>query len=103
MTDLFSWRDKYPGSPGFKAPGTSAEAASSMEPTAATLRAAVLHHLGYWPDQGRTADECAAEMSESVLSIRPRFSELLAANLIVDTGQRRLNRSGRRAIVWRAT
>jgi hypothetical protein len=99
QTDLF---DRYPVSPGYKVPGTSADAAASMKPTAATLRAAVLHHLGYWPDIGCTADECAERMGESVLSIRPRFSELFAANLIEDTGQRRQNKSGRYAIVWKA-
>lgn len=92
----------YPASPGFKAEGTSKAAAESMKPTAATLRATCLGWLHYWPDQGRTADECAEEMGESVLSVRPRFSELHALGLIVDTGQRRPNKSGRNAVVWKA-
>lgn len=49
-----------------------------------------------------TTDECASLLEESVLSIRPRFSELRALGQITDTGDRRLNDSGRRAIVWRA-
>lgn len=48
-----------------------------------------------------TADECARHLSESVLSIRPRFSELLRANRIEDTGERRKNASGRNATVWK--
>jgi hypothetical protein len=52
---------------------------------------------------GCTADECAGYLGETILSIRPRFSELRAFGLIEDTGDRRLNDSGRRATVWRAT
>mgnify|MGYP000322982922 CR=1 FL=1 len=48
---------------------------------------------------GLTADECAAVLGESVLSIRPRFSELLGAGLIRETGQRRRNASGKMADV----
>lgn len=92
----------YPHAPGFKAEGTSRQAAESMKPSAATLRATCLGWLHYWPDRGCTADECAEQMGESVLSVRPRFSELHALGLIVDTGERRLNASGRRAVVWKA-
>ena len=41
-------------------------------------------------------------LGESVLAIRPRFSELRALGQITDTGARRINDSGRSAIVWRA-
>lgn len=98
--DLFDPREKYPASPGFKAPGTSQEAAEAIKPVVHYLQGVVLKHLAYWPDQGRTADECAEELNKSVLSIRPRFSELKEKGLIVDTGQRRKNASGRNAIVW---
>lgn len=48
-----------------------------------------------------TADEIAMNLNRSVLSIRPRFTELLQRNAITDTGERRTNRSGRSAKVWR--
>jgi len=48
-----------------------------------------------------SADQCAYVLGRSVLSIRPRFSELNAADLIEDSGTRTLNDSGKRAIVWR--
>lgn len=50
----------------------------------------------------KTADELADYLNESPLSIRPRFSELNKLGAIVDTGERRRNRSGNTAKVWRA-
>jgi hypothetical protein len=49
-----------------------------------------------------TADECAAVMGVDILSIRPRFSELLQRDAITKTGERRPNKSGSLAAVWRA-
>ena len=46
------------------------------------------------------ADEAAAVTGESVLSIRPRVTELVKKDLVFDSGQRRPNVSGRKAIVW---
>lgn len=102
--DLFTYEPPYPATPGFKARETSAAAADSVKPSAATLRAKCLDLLRLPQHQyGRTADEAAAIFNLSVLSIRPRFSELAADGKIEDTGHRRKNESGRSAIVWRAT
>jgi len=49
-----------------------------------------------------TADEIAIKLGKSVLSIRPRVSELARDGLIRKTGERRANASGIRAIVWTA-
>lgn len=49
-----------------------------------------------------TADEVAAALNESLLTIRPRISELYKKGLIEDTGIRRVNDSGKLATVWRA-
>lgn len=49
-----------------------------------------------------TADEVAAELGESVLSVRPQFTLLTKENKIADTGKTRRNDSDRQAIVWRA-
>ena len=87
----------YPKAPGFKAHGTSQEAAQSVD--VATLRANVLKALRRHGPM--TADACAARLRRSVLSIRPRFSELRALGQIVDSGVRSKNESGHRAIVWR--
>lgn len=91
----------YPDTPGSKAPGTSADAAKFIAPKVTGLRLKCLQHLR---SKGpRTADETAAEIGVSLLSIRPRFSELRAMGLIKETGDRRNNESGVAAMVWRAT
>jgi len=95
--DLF---ERYPAAPGSKGPETSAEAARSMATAAPLLRDRVLALVRDWGGAGLTADECAAQLAESVLSVRPRFSELQALCLIEDSGQRRKNLSGRNAVVW---
>jgi hypothetical protein len=94
--DLFDRIPPYPTGPGWKEPSTSREAAASVD--ASTLRLAVRGCLDR--HGAMTADECAARLGLSVLTIRPRFSELKARGEIADTGQRRRNASGKRASVW---
>lgn len=89
----------YPENAGWKEPTTSKEAAASVD--AATLRIAVGRCLSL--HGAMTADECAARLHLSVLSIRPRFSELRAKGAITDTGIRHANVSGKRAVVWDLT
>lgn len=91
----------YPESPGWKAEETSRQAAEDIKPKVATLRAMALAKLR---DLGPlTADEIADHMNESILTVRPRISELRAKGLIEKTDVRRPNSSGKSAIVWRAT
>jgi hypothetical protein len=87
----------YPERPGFKAFGASEEAARQATGSAARLRRAVLAELRVRPG---TADEIAARLRRSVLSIRPRVSELKAMKEITTTGERRRNESGMSAAVW---
>jgi predicted ArsR family transcriptional regulator len=89
----------YPASPGFKSGGTSRAAAEAMKPRAGTLRDRALALL---KDAALTADEVAWKLNRSVLSVRPRLSELVAKGLIHDTGRTRPNASGVQASVWRA-
>ena len=89
----------YPNTPGYKKSGTSKAAADSMREKSPTLRECVLYLIS---DQAMTADECAAAMGKSLLSIRPRFTELLRLGKIADTGITRKNTSGKQATVWRA-
>lgn len=94
----------YPHAPSAKINGTSEEAARSMDGKAQTLRAEVLKvMLKTHAPRGWTADEMATWLGETVLSIRPRFSELKALGKIYDRGERRKNSSGRNAVVWHAT
>lgn len=102
MTDLFDYFPpaRYPADPGHKGIETSLQAAESMRDRAPRLRAECLRTIGQYID-GLTADECAAILDLSVLSIRPRFSELNLAGKIYDTKERRANVSGRSAAVWK--
>lgn len=100
--DLFNYTppEGYPVSPGHKGIETSAQAAESMRGRAPRLRDACMKICGQYTD-GVTADEAAAILGESILSIRPRFSELNLAGKIYDTKERRPNASGRDAAVWK--
>lgn len=88
----------YPQQPGWKRTETSRAAADDVAQKAPLLREKVLSALRKVP---MTADECADHLGIDKLSIRPRCSELSAMGKIVDTGDRRLNASGKRAVVWR--
>ena len=94
MEDLFS----YPHQPGFKKAGTSSEAAASIAPRAPTIKHRILESMakGYaW-----TPDKFAAAHGLGILSVRPRFSELLKTGKIVETGRTSTNDSGKRADVY---
>lgn len=78
---------------------TSREAFASIKSRVSTLQDTVLALLTKHSD-GLTVHEAAAKMDESVASVNPRFSELYARAVIVDSGNRRKNASGRNAAVW---
>jgi len=87
----------YPDEPGWKEGGTSREAAESMSLRAVTLRKLAYDFIRRQPDH--TADEIAMALDESVLTIRPRISELRKMLLIRNHG-RGVNRSGKAAYRW---
>lgn len=95
MTNLST----YPHAPGFKRPGTSQDAAESVR-NVEFIRGRAYARIKELP---RTADEVALSLGLSILSVRPRITELSKLGLIEDSGQRRKNASGRKAIVWRIT
>lgn len=90
----------YPDSPGFKTHGPSEDAAASIAPRAPRIRDAVLDVIATRP-AGITADEIAATLGMSILTIRPRVSELRRLGEIRATGDRRCNASGMTASTWR--
>ncbi len=63
----------------------------------ATIRERVFDCL--WFSDGLTPDEVATRLGLSVLTVRPRCSELIRRGRIVDSGSRRANASGRKAKV----
>jgi predicted ArsR family transcriptional regulator len=90
----------YPDAPGFKVSWPSEQAAEAIGGKASRMRAAVLAQLATYPG-GATADEVAKDLNLSVLSVRPRVSELNRTGKIKQTGGRRKNESGMTATVWR--
>lgn len=99
LDDLFG----YPYSPARGKTDTSDEAAETLK-TPKTLRYQALALFWKYQD-GLTADEVAYLMGKSgleILSVRPRITELVKQDKIEDSGIRRLNDSGKKAIVWRA-
>lgn len=99
--DLLAWQPTYPEVAGHKGRETGIASAELIEKSgrASRLRDRVLAAIKV---KAMTADECAEQLGESVLSIRPRLSELAGQGKLMDTGVRRDNASGRSAIVWRA-
>lgn len=87
------------GMPGYKEGTTSRDAALAVAGRAETLREKSLDALRKMP---LTADEVAMLLDESVLTIRPRLTELRKAGLIARTGDRRQNNSGKFAHVFSA-
>jgi hypothetical protein len=91
----------YPSDPDWKAPGTSKDAAEAITSRAKTMRARVLGFLTQHHPSSFTADQIAADLGESILTVRPRVSELRRSE-IEPSGERRLNASGMFASCWRA-
>jgi hypothetical protein len=101
--DLFGGMHRgYPDVPGFKGAETSREAGRRISRHASTVRDLVLAEFRAAFPMGLGADEIAARLNQSILTVRPRCSELLAAGLIEQTHQRRRNASGMSAAIWRA-
>lgn len=95
--DLFAFG--YPNAPGYKARETSREAGEKIANRAPVIRERIVDLLT--PALQLTADEAADLLRLPILAVRPRFSELATQGKVIDSGQRRPNSSGKRAIVWR--
>jgi predicted ArsR family transcriptional regulator len=94
--DLFA---DYPDAPGHKGGDTSRGAAQAIAPRVARLQTRIIAALNRRGPM--TPDETAAVIGESVLAVRPRFSELARHGVIEKTGARHANESGMSASVWR--
>lgn len=93
----------YPHRAGYKARSTSKAAAKATDRKAMPLRERIYAIIKSAGKRGTTADEAAEAVGVSILSARPRVSELAVMGRLQDTMERRVNKgSGRHAIVWRA-
>ncbi len=93
----------YPDEPGHRGVDTSIEAADAISSLTARLQRMALVAIWNAGTRGLTADELAGKLRLTRASIQPRTTELKLRGAIVDSGGRRLNASGKRAIVWIAT
>lgn len=90
----------YPDAPGHRNIDTSIEAARELAPKVGRLQRIALEAIRNAGWLGLTADELMAIMGMERWSVQPRTSELKRKGLIRDSGLRRRNASGKRAIVW---
>lgn len=91
----------YPNSAGYKDEATSKDAADHIETSgkANILRIRVMEYVRDRRYLGTTPDACAMALGESVLAIRPRFTELEQKGMIRRTKLTEKNESGRNAAV----
>ena len=92
---------KYPLTAGYKENSTSKEAAEKIDSRSTNLRTECLKIVKRKGNYGATPEEVAEILSESILSIRPRFTELKLLQYIIDSGDRRINSFGSTTKVWR--
>ena len=90
----------YPDAPGHRHVETSVEAADAIAPALGRLQRLAETTIRAAGERGLTADELAARLAMTRWSIQPRTTELKRKGIIRDSGQRRQNTTGKRAIVW---
>lgn len=93
----------YPAEPGHRGVDTSIAAADAIAAVAGPLRRLVYKAVFTAGAYGLTTDEIATALKLPRYSVQPRTTELRHARRIHDSGKRRPNASGCRAIVWVAT
>lgn len=71
-----------------------------MKKRAPIIREEVFRFVKYMGSAGATCDEAEADLFLSHQTCSARFNELWRRGRIVDSGQRRPTRSGRKAIVF---
>lgn len=92
--------DLFGGTPPHVASSTtSLEAAEHIAESAKSLRARVLEALKTGP---KTDEELQLYLDMNPSTERPRRIELVAKGLVLDSGERRTTKSGRKAVLWKA-
>ena len=94
--------ERYPDAPGHRSVDTSIAAAEAIAPSLGRLQRLAMEAIRDAGPQGHTAEELAAVLKLDRFTVQPRTSELRRKGMIHDSGQRRQNATGKRAIVWTA-
>lgn len=92
--------DGYPATPGHRGIDTSVSAAEAVAGIAGPMRRLVYKTIFTAGAHGLTTDEIAQALGMPRYSVQPRTTELRHHRRIKDSGRRRPNASGCRAIVW---
>lgn len=92
--------NRYPDSPGHRGVDTSVVAGDQIASSIGRLQRIVLTAITEAGAIGRTTNELAGLLKIDRSSVQPRTSELRLKRMIIDSGQRRRNANGKRAIVW---
>jgi hypothetical protein len=90
----------YPDAPGHRNVDTSIDAANAIAPDLGRLQRLAETAIRAAGEAGLTADELAAWLKLERWTVQPRTTELSRKGFIRDSGQRRRNVTGKRAIVW---
>lgn len=91
---------RYPDRPGHRNTDTSREAAEALSPHLGRLQALSNAAICAAGPRGLTKYETSDTLGIDYTAIHPRISELRKKGLVVDSGRRRPNPSGKKAIVW---
>lgn len=86
--------------PYVKTSETSKQAAETMRERAPRVRTLVLNHIASKGREGTTDEAGEGETGIPPRTYAPRRKELVDLGLVLDSGQRRKNKSGRTATVW---
>ena len=79
---------------------TEVEAAQKIAPKVPILRVRVLNYIKDRGPVGATGEEVANGVDEWLYSVKPRITELVRADLVIDSGRRVKNKRKRNEIVW---
>ena len=90
----------YPDAPGHRNVDTSIAAAADIAPKLGRLQRLALAAIREAGWLGLTADELASRLELDRYTVQPRTTELKVKGFICDSGQRRPNATGKKAIVW---
>ena len=100
MQDEFSFRDKYPHQAGHRGHRNSIVSANHTNKTLSKTKKQILIEL-YKHPKGLTGSELSDLTGVTILTIRPRTSELKLLNLIVDTEKNKNNDGGKPESIYK--
>lgn len=80
----------------------AAKAWEPFDPTLSAFHVKILKLIGRRRKRGATCDQVEAEMNGLHQTISARINELVARGFLIDTGNKRITRSGHKARVLRS-